>query len=97
MPFSDNPPEESGMEWTGSFQGRPYRAVGSFSSNAGHLSLSAEADGGKSRLLGTVTWQGPPIEHLELLAALLVLVGGELRETLAGSSRKPQQDSELTA
>jgi hypothetical protein len=84
MSISDNPPEESGMEWTGSVQGRAYRAAGSFSPTAGHLSLYAEAEGGTTRLLGTVTWQDTAAERLELLSALLALVSGELRETLTG-------------
>lgn len=83
MAISHNPPEESGMEWTGSVRGRSYRASGSFSRTGGHLSLYADEDGSATRLLGTVTWHDTATERLELLSALLAAVSGELAETLA--------------
>jgi len=83
MAISHNPPEESGMEWAGSVRGRSYRAAGSFSRTAGHLSLYAEEDGSATRLLGTVTWHDTATERLELLSALLAVVSGELEQTLA--------------
>jgi hypothetical protein len=68
------------MEWCSSIAGHDFRASGSFSGTAGHLSLYAAAGDGPSILLATVTWHGGAIEAIPQISAALAALGTELAE-----------------